>query len=100
MRKKRMTKGEKQTLREKIADGFEASKEVVLDIPKIVMIGNREAVIENYKGISEYTPQRIVLEANPRSIRILGENLEIRSVTQEMMFVVGVIDNMGFVKEG
>lgn len=100
MRKKRAEKGEKQSLREKIADSFEASKEIVLDVPKIVMIGNREAVIENYKGISEYTPQRIVLEANPRSVRITGEELEIKSVTQEMIFVAGVIDSMGFVKEG
>ena len=31
MRKKRAEKGEKQSLREKIADGFEASKEIVLE---------------------------------------------------------------------
>lgn len=97
MRKRQ--KEEKKTFREKVADTFDASKEVILDIPKIELLGNCEAVIENHKGIVEYTPDRIVLEANPRRIRISGRNMEIKSVTQEMLFVAGTIDSVGFLKE-
>ena len=48
MRRKKTEKTEKPTLRERIADGLDASKEVILDVPKIVFIGSREVVIENY----------------------------------------------------
>jgi len=88
------------SLREKFADGFETSKEIVLDIPKIVMLGNREMVVENYKGIIEYTPGKITLDANPKGIKVLGNNLEIKSVSQEMLLISGEIENTGFVKEG
>lgn len=92
-------KKERKTFREKVADSFEVSKDVILDVPKIELLGNYEAVIENHKGIVEYTPDRIVLEANPRRIRISGRNMEIKSVTQEMLFVAGTIDGIGFLKE-
>lgn len=99
MRKRRKEESEKLTLRQKIANSFDASKEVILDVPKIELLGNSEAVIENYKGIVEYTPEKIVLEANPCQIGICGEKLEIKCVTQEMLFVSGVIDSIGFLKE-
>ncbi len=100
MKKKKGEKAEKPTLRERAADAFEASKEIVLDVPKIVLIGNREAVIENYKAISEYGVNRIVLESNPKGLRLVGSNLEIRSITQEMLFVTGKLEKIEFGKEG
>ena len=100
MRKRESKKTEKPTLRERVADGLDASKEVILDVPKIVFIGSREVVVENYKAISEYTDQRIVAESNPSGLTICGEELEIRSITREMLFITGKIRKMEFGKEG
>jgi len=100
MRRKKTEKTEKPTLRERIADGLDASKEVILDVPKIVFIGSREVVIENYKAISEYTDKKIVMESNPSGLTVCGTNLEIRSITREMLFITGKIQKMEFGKEG
>lgn len=100
MRRKKTEKTEKPTLRERIADGLDASKEVILDVPKIVFIGSREVVIENYKAISEYTDKKIVMESNPLGLTVCGANLEIRSITREMLFITGKIQKMEFGKEG
>ena len=100
MKKKKSEQAEKLTLRERAANTLDASKEIVLDVPKIVLIGNREAVIENYKAISEYDDKKIVLESNPRGMRLVGSNLEIRSITQEMLFVTGRLEKIEFGKEG
>ena len=100
MRKRRNEEPEKQSFRQKVAESFDASKEIILDVLKVELLGSSEAVVENYKGIVEYTPKRIVLEANPRQFRICGNNLEIKCVTREMLFVSGVIDTIGFLKEG
>lgn len=99
MRRKNKEK-EKPTLRQRVADEMEVSKEVILDVPKIVFIGDREAVVENYKSIAEYTDTMIVLEANPKRLRFAGQNLEIKSITREMLFICGKIAKMDFVKEG
>ena len=100
MRKKRKSESEKKTFKEKIAEGFEASKDVLLDLPRVEMLGEYEVVIENYKSIVEYTSEKIVLDANPRQIRINGRNLEINSVAREVLFISGNIDSVVFLKEG
>ncbi len=100
MRKRKSEKTEKPTLRERMADGLDASKEVILDVPKVVFIGNREVVIENYKAISEYTDQKIMMESKPTGLTVYGANLEIRSITREMLFITGKIYKMEFGKEG
>ena len=100
MKKKKTEEQQTLTLRERAANVLESSKEIVLDVPKIVLLGNREAVIENYKAISDYTDERIAVESNPMGMRLAGKDLEIRSITREMLFVVGKIEKIEFGKEG
>ncbi len=98
--KRKNKEAEKPTLRERMADELNVSKEVILDVPKLVFIGDREVVVENYKSIVEYTETKIVLEANPRGLRFFGRGLEIKSITREMLFITGKIAKLEFVKEG
>ena len=86
-------------MRQRVADGIDVSKEVILDVPKLVFIGNGEVAVENYKGIVEYTDTKIVLEANPCGVRFTGRNLELKSITKEMLFVMGKIEKMEFEKK-
>lgn len=96
---KKKEKLEKATFREKAADKFGASKEIILDIPKLVFIGSREVTVENYKSISEYTPTRIVLEAKPGQLKFSGSELEIRSISRDMLFITGKIEKTEFGNE-
>ena len=100
MKKKKTEEEQTLTLRERAANVLESSKEIVLDVPKIVLLGNREAVIENYKAISDYSDERIAVESNPMGMRLVGKDLEIRSITREMLFVAGKIEKIEFGKEG
>jgi len=63
--------------REMIVEKFDLPKDVILDIPKILIIGNREVTIENHKGIIAF--ERNVIKINSRfgPITINGENFEI-----------------------
>lgn len=99
MKKKKAEEKNKSTIREKVADSLDASKEIVLDVPKLVFIGNREVVVENYKSIVEYTDKKIALEANPCGLRLLGEDLEIKSITREMLYITGKIVKTEFGRE-
>ncbi|MBQ9756892.1 MAG: hypothetical protein IJW15_00525 [Clostridia bacterium] len=98
MKKRKSQEETKPTFKERMADGFDASKEMILDVPKIVFIGNREAVIENYKCITDYTETLIMLDAEPAAVRLSGKCLEIKSISREMLFVSGDIEKMEFVK--
>jgi len=84
------------TVRERIADSFEVSKELTLDVVKVTLIGTREITIENYIGVIEYTDKIIHLSAKPAPLKINGDFLEIKTMTKEILYVSGVIHKIGF----
>lgn len=98
--KRKNKENEKITMRQRVADSLDMSKEVILDVPKLVFIGNHEVAVENYKSIMEYTDTKIVLEAKPCVLRFTGQELELKSMAREMIFVTGKINKLEFVKEG
>ena len=80
------------SLREKIADSIDISKEVILDTILLTMIGEREMTVENYKSIIT----KIKIKAKPYPIEIVGTGLEIRSITRELLYITGRIRSFAF----
>ncbi|MGF7056349.1 sporulation protein YqfC [Brassicibacter mesophilus] len=83
-------------IKSNVSDILELPKDIVLDLPKIVMIGNLQVYIENHKGIIEYGKQRIRINTNSGILRITGKDMFIRSIVSEEIAVVGEIDMVEF----
>ena len=96
---KNAKKAEKQTFRERVAESFSVSKEVVLDAARLTFFGNRELTVENYKSIAEYKTEKIVIETNPHRLVITGQDLELKSVAKEILFIEGKIFSAEFRQE-
>lgn len=60
------------------------------------MTGNREAYIENYRGILEYTDTCILLQTQNGQVRFEGKRLVIEYYTNEDMKISGHITNVSF----
>lgn len=88
------------SLREKIADSIDISKEVILDTVLLTMIGEREMTVENYKSIITYTDTKIKLKAKPYPVEIIGTGLEIRSLTRELLYITGRIRSFSYLADG
>jgi sporulation protein YqfC len=86
----------KPRLKEKVTEVLDLPKEVILDIPKLTMIGNSNLVIENYKGVIEYDIEKIRLNTGIGIIRISGKELVIKEITSEDIMVYGKIENLEF----
>ncbi|KPU27945.1 sporulation protein [Caloranaerobacter sp. TR13] len=80
-----------------ISDILELPKDIVLDLPKITLIGNLQLYIENHKGIIEYSKQRIRINTNIGILRIIGKDLTIRTIVTEEVIVVGEIEIVEFI---
>ncbi|WP_069649329.1 sporulation protein YqfC [Caloranaerobacter ferrireducens] len=80
-----------------ISEILELPKDIVLDLPKITLIGNLQIYIENHKGIIEYSKQRIRINTNIGILRIIGKDLTIRTIVTEEVIVVGEIEIVEFV---
>jgi sporulation protein YqfC len=99
-RKSRRKKQEapKVKLKERVTELLELPKEVVLNVPKLSMIGNSNLIIENYKGIIEYEDHRVRVNTGKGIIKITGERLMIKEITSEDIMVDGEIQSLEFLK--
>jgi sporulation protein YqfC len=85
-------------LREKFTELLELPKELVLDLPKLTIVGNGDMMIENYKSVMEYGKARLRLNTGPGVIKITGAGLLIKEITSEDIIVSGEIHSIEFIK--
>jgi len=82
-------------LKRHIAAALDMPKDIALNLPRIVLIGTNELTIENYEGILEYSENQICVGANGMNIKVMGKKLEIRTISAEMLFITGYVQNVG-----
>ncbi len=97
MRKKRPV-NEKRGIREKVCDSLALPEDMLLDLPRISLSGNRELEIENYKNVLEYLDTSIQLNCKDYVIKICGCKLSILSITDEAISIRGNITQIIFQK--
>ena len=88
----------KASLKEKFSEMLELPKEIVLNIPKLTIVGNGDMIIENYKGLIEYDTVRIRVNTGAGVIRITGARLLIKEITSEDIIICGDIHALEFIK--
>ena len=69
-------------------------KEVYSDIPKVIVTGFDEMIIENYKGILEYEEFFVRINTHIGIININGFNLNLENMTNDDIKVSGKIESM------
>ncbi len=83
--------------KELIVESLKLPKDTMLGAAIVTITGNREAFIENYKGIIEYTTRSIVLQGKNCRICFEGEQLSIDYYTNEDMKISGSIEAVRYV---
>ena len=83
--------------KELIVESLKLPKDTMLGAAIVTITGNREAFIENYKGILEYTTESIVLQGKNCKICFEGRRLSIDYYTNEEMKISGSIDSVRYV---
>ncbi len=91
---------DKKRIKEKFTEMLELPKELVLDRPKLTMIGQRDLMIENYKAVLEYGIGRMRVKTGSGIVRITGTDLTIREITSEDIIISGTINTLEFIDAG
>ncbi|MCH5250139.1 MAG: YabP/YqfC family sporulation protein [Lachnospiraceae bacterium] len=82
--------------KEIIVESLKLPKDTMLGASIVSITGNREAFIENYKGILEYTKDTIVLQGKNCRISFQGKQLSIDYYTNEDMKISGIIESVRY----
>lgn len=81
-------------LRHRLADFLDLPRDVVLDLPRITIVGDLQILIQNHRGVTEYTPHRIIIATIKGFIRIEGRRLSIGSIRTDEVLVTGQMTAM------
>lgn len=73
---------------------LELPKEVYSNIPKIIITGFEELIIENFKGIVEYEEFFVRISTHIGVININGYNLNLQNMTNDDIKVTGKIESL------
>lgn len=76
---------------ENLIDSLKFPKDICMGAMKVTMTGNREAWIENYRGILEYTENLILLQGKTCQVCFEGSGLSVDYYTNEDMKISGCI---------
>lgn len=78
-------------LQANMVDILEMPPDVMLDLPKLVMIGRQELLLENHRGIIEYSLTRVRVKTSVGQITVTGEELILKNLKPDEMQVKGKI---------
>lgn len=97
--KKSKKDGSKPKLKERLTEMLELPKEIVLNMPKLMMLGNGDLIIENYKGIIQYDRDVVRVNTTSGIIKLKGLDIYIKEITEESIMIYGNITSLEFLKQ-
>lgn len=78
----------------KIDELLELPKEVCSNVPKIILTGFDEMIIENFKGILEYEEFFVRINTHIGIVNINGYSLSLENMTDDDIRVKGKIESL------
>ena len=87
-------------VREYLAESMDMPKDVMMDLPKLSVCGDKEIYIENHKGLLEYSDEIISVKMRDGIIRLCGHKLRIISLRSRDIVVNGEFERVEYEKIG
>lgn len=84
------------SLRERMAEKLKLPKDLVMGAAVLTVTGKSEAYVENYRGIIEYTEEKIRLQTKTCQIILTGAKLHIDYYTEDEMKISGQIGEIHY----
>ena len=82
--------------REILSEKFDLPKDVIMNLPKITIIGDSEITIENHKGIILFERSIIKINTKAKIINIEGENYEILYIGESTITISGKFKSISY----
>lgn len=86
----------KKSKMEVLAGLLEIPDDLVFDLPRITLLGNQQLLVENHKGIIEYTAQRVRIQLTQGTLCVTGQNLTLGSLQAEQILIEGTIQALRY----
>lgn len=82
--------------RERILNKLEFPSDISMDLPKIIIVGNREITIENHKGIIAFESSMVKINSRIGGIIIRGSKFEILFIGETSITISGKFEGISY----
>ncbi len=79
-----------------LTDVFELPKDLILNLPRVTMVGNIQLTLENHRGVIEYSASRVCVAVAKGELIVKGQRLQIRSIVAEEIVIDGLISEVAY----
>jgi sporulation protein YqfC len=76
------------------AEVLDMPQDIVYDLPRLTLIGDRQLYIENHRGVVHFSSEKLRLALSKGELEVTGTSLVIRTIWTEEVFVEGVISSI------
>ena len=81
----------KENVKSNLVESLELPMDIMYGAVIITAMGRNQILVENYKGIIEYTQEKIRLQTKTCQVTIQGKRLIVEYYTNEEMKITGTI---------
>lgn len=79
-----------------VARLLQLPEDLVLNLPRLTMIGDLQLLVENHQGIIAFTGQRVVIRTTSGPLAVTGRGLLVGAVDREAVILTGTIRGVQF----
>lgn len=81
---------------QKLARVLELPADIVMDIPRVTLLGNQQLLVENHRGIVEYSPAVIRINLNNGAMTVKGKELVLGNLQLEQILIEGKVEEIKY----
>lgn len=81
----------KRKLHKLTASWLDMPQDVVFELPRLTLIGDRQLYIENHRGVINFSEEVLRLALIKGELEVRGRELIIRTIWTDEVFVEGII---------
>ncbi|WP_050615817.1 sporulation protein YqfC [Bacillus testis] len=91
-----MAKKWKQKLKQLVTNTIDLPKDVMMDLPRITMVGQLHIYIENHRGLLAFSDEEIRLLLQQGQLSIKGNQFVIKAILPEEIMLEGIIHSVTY----
>ena len=89
-------KDKKKNFQQRMANMLDIPRDLMMDLPKIVIVGDVQVFIENHRGIIIYTAEQVKVNTTLGEVKIEGSDLTLKNILPDEIMVEGRIKSISF----
>ncbi|MFD3258449.1 sporulation protein YqfC [Paenibacillus lentus] len=83
-------------IRKWAVEALDLPGDLVFDLPRLTLIGNKQLLIENHQGVVHFSPDELHLELKQGMLTVEGAELVIKAIMPEEVIIEGRISGIKY----